>query len=114
WADLNDPSRKRHPFLFEHHPDRNVWSFGRTLVAGLRPARFWRSLSPAQRPSPRRLLVYASASIILTFLIGPASVYAFTASQLLRYGIAASWGRALAGAWYVRHTSWLIPATFYY
>jgi hypothetical protein len=37
WADLSDPAKRRHPFLFEHHPERNAWSFLRTVAAGLRP-----------------------------------------------------------------------------
>ena len=59
WPDLTDPVRRRHPYLFEHHPEHNVWSFTRTLLGGLRPARFWTSLHPAQRSTPRRLALYA-------------------------------------------------------
>src|SRR5687767_7734312 len=39
WAQLRDQKLQFHPYLFEHHPKRNVWSFCRTLVGGLRPAR---------------------------------------------------------------------------
>src|SRR5262245_18628420 len=42
WIELLDPARRRHRYLFEHHPERNVWSFVRTLVGGLLPWRFWR------------------------------------------------------------------------
>ncbi|MCA9255136.1 MAG: hypothetical protein KDA33_05835, partial [Phycisphaerales bacterium] len=27
WAELQDERRKGHPYLFEHHPERNFWSF---------------------------------------------------------------------------------------
>ena len=27
WRDLLDPTRRRHPYLFEHHPDHNLRSF---------------------------------------------------------------------------------------
>jgi hypothetical protein len=58
WADLTDPQRRLHPYLFEHHPRHNVWSFVRTMAGALRPRRFWSSLKPSQRSRPRRLLVY--------------------------------------------------------
>jgi len=67
WADLTDPARRRHPYLFEHHPERNVRSFVRTLLGGLRPAKFWRSIHPAQRSRPVRLIAYwlAAASLLV-------------------------------------------------
>jgi hypothetical protein len=58
WADLRDPSRRLHRYLFEHHPERNVWSFVRTHLGGLRPKRFWTSLLPQQPSRPRRLVLY--------------------------------------------------------
>jgi hypothetical protein len=58
WAELTDPARRRHPYLFEHHPEHNARSFVRTLVGGLRPRRFWATLYPTQRSRPGRLLVY--------------------------------------------------------
>jgi len=58
WADLIDPARRRHPYLFEHHPHRRIWSFYRTLKGGLRPKKFWTSLHPAQPSHVRRLVVY--------------------------------------------------------
>jgi hypothetical protein len=58
WEELNDPARRLHPFLFEHHPERNAWSFRQTLLGGLRPGRFWRTLFPTQPSRPRRLVVY--------------------------------------------------------
>jgi len=65
WADLTDPDRKRHPYLFEHHPRRNVRSFVRTMLGGLRPRRFWTSLKPSQPSRPGRLIVYWLVSAAL-------------------------------------------------
>lgn len=59
WNDLLDPARRLHPYLFELHPDRGLWSLLATLVGGLRPRRFWTSLHPAQPSDPRRLALYA-------------------------------------------------------
>ncbi len=57
WRELLDPSRRRHPFLFEHHPNRNIWSFGRTAVATLFfPRSFWKSLHASQPSNPKRLV----------------------------------------------------------
>ena len=58
WSEVLDPNRRLHPYLFEHHPERNVWSFFRTLVGGLRPWRFWSTLHPAQPADARRLTLY--------------------------------------------------------
>jgi hypothetical protein len=58
WPQLLDPELRRHPYLFEHHPRRNVRSFVRTLLGGLRPRRFWRSLRPSQPSDVRRLVMY--------------------------------------------------------
>ena len=58
WPDLRDPTRRKHKYLFEHHPDRNLWSFMRTAIAGFMPWRFWRSLRPDQPSNVRRLILY--------------------------------------------------------
>ena len=58
WADLTDPARKLHPYLFEHHPRRNLRSFVRTMLGGLRPRRFWSTLRPSQPSRPDRLVIY--------------------------------------------------------
>src|SRR5688572_27297452 len=58
WAELHDPALRLHPYAFEHHPERNVSSFRQTLLGGLRPWRFWRTLFPTQPSQPRRLFVY--------------------------------------------------------
>jgi rubredoxin len=58
WPDVIDPHKGLHPYLFEHHPERNVRSFVQTLVGTLRPNRFWSSLSPTQPLRPRRMRAY--------------------------------------------------------
>src|SRR5262245_35806158 len=58
WDELRDPAKKLHPHLFEHHPERNLGSFVRTLVGGWTPWRFWRTLQPVQPSRPKRLLAY--------------------------------------------------------
>ena len=58
WDEIRDPARRLHPYLFEHHPERNRWSFVRTLLGGLRPRRFWRQLTPQTPSNPRRLVRY--------------------------------------------------------
>src|SRR5438876_5459084 len=64
WAELLDPTRRAHPYLFEHHAERNLWSFVRTLIGGWRPALFWRSLHPTQPSRPRRIALYAASYIV--------------------------------------------------
>src|SRR4051812_15199206 len=59
WADLFDPNRQRHPYLFERHPRRNLWSFAQTLVAGWRPNAFWSGLRPTHAVRTGRLMLYA-------------------------------------------------------
>src|SRR4051812_5816226 len=58
WTEILDITRRKHPYLFEHHPERNLWSFFRTLLGGLNPWSFRRTLHPAQPASLRRLTIY--------------------------------------------------------
>jgi hypothetical protein len=58
WDELRDPARRLHPYLFEHHPERNVTSFLQTVLGGMRPRRFWKTLYPTQRSRPWRLWIY--------------------------------------------------------
>jgi hypothetical protein len=48
WADLTDPARQLHPYLFEHHPRHNLRSFVRTMARAMRPRRFWWWRKPTQ------------------------------------------------------------------
>lgn len=68
WRQLLRARQFRQDYLFEHHPRRNVWSFFRTLFAGLRPKRFWSSLNAGHEIRPRRLLLYWAATSLLIVL----------------------------------------------
>jgi hypothetical protein len=82
WEELTDLARGPHPFLFENHPERNAWSFRRTLVAGLRPATFWQTLFPTQRSRPLRLAAYYGIVVLVWLLL--------VVAQAVRSTIAAS------------------------
>lgn len=69
WNELLDPARRLHAYLFEHHPERNIWSFTRTVLGGFRPGRFWRSLHPTQPSRPRRIRAYAVLTILPLLLL---------------------------------------------
>ena len=58
WPEMLDPSLRVHPYLFEHHPERNVRSFCQTAIGGWRPHRFWTRLDVLQPSRPRRLVLY--------------------------------------------------------
>jgi hypothetical protein len=81
WPDLLDPTRKLHPYLFEHHPERNVWSFVRTFIGGLFPRRFWRIIHPAQPSRPKRLILYWILCV-LVFLVVPSTRYVLSAIDI--------------------------------
>src|SRR5436189_2963407 len=55
WWEVLDPKRRKHKYLFEHHPERNFWSWWKTAWGGLRPGGFWKELNPAQPSRPWRL-----------------------------------------------------------
>lgn len=69
WEELLDPARQVHPFIFEHHPERNWWSYWKTSFAAWRPKRFWSDLRPTQRLSVRRLLLYWLLGAALPFVL---------------------------------------------
>jgi hypothetical protein len=58
WPEVLDPTRRLHPYLYEHHPERSFRSFVSTAVHGLLPKRFWTSLNPVQPSRPARLTRY--------------------------------------------------------
>jgi hypothetical protein len=58
WKELLNPQHAAQRYLFEHQRRRNIWSFFRTLIAGLRTRRFWAKLLPVDALVPRRLIVY--------------------------------------------------------
>ena len=96
WPELTDPTRRRHPFLFEHHPNRNLWSFRRTLWAGLRPGRFWRSLSPAQPSFPRRLAAYGIVSFAGSYAVSFAAFSILIVALLTQLSLPFGWPAAVS------------------
>ncbi len=58
WEEVLDPRRRKHPYLFEHHPERNVVSWLQTFRGALRPKTFWTTLHPVQQSYPGRMLAY--------------------------------------------------------
>jgi hypothetical protein len=74
WADLTDPARRLHPYLFEHHPERNWRSFWKTAAGGMRPVGFWTSLLPTHPSRRKRLQLYWAVVMLVTF-VGAAAPY---------------------------------------
>lgn len=70
WPEVLDPNRMPHPYLFEHHPERNLWSYRRTVLGACKPGQFWTSLHPTQPSRPWRLLIYPLIGVWLLFLLG--------------------------------------------
>ncbi len=68
WEEILDRTRHRHPYLFEHHPEKNFRSFVRTVVGGLLPWKFWKSLHPTQGPDLGRLWRYRTTVLAITWL----------------------------------------------
>jgi hypothetical protein len=68
WDEIFDKSRRLHPYLFEHHPERNVWSFVWTVIGGLWPNGFWTTLHPAQPSRRKRLLLYLMIVVLVAAL----------------------------------------------
>jgi hypothetical protein len=58
WPSVLDADKRKHPYLFEHHPERNLWSYSQTLVQHLRPWRFWKTLEPTHRLKAIRIVRY--------------------------------------------------------
>lgn len=67
WLVVLDPANRLHPYLFEHHPERNIRSFAQTLIYHLTPFRFWKTLDPTHRLKPRRLLFYWVVYAMIAF-----------------------------------------------
>jgi hypothetical protein len=86
WDELRDPARRLHPYLFEHHPERNVWSFRKTLANSMLPRRFWRTLYPTQPSFPRRLMLYGLlvALIAAGALLGAIAYRSYQVDQTMR------------------------------
>jgi hypothetical protein len=103
WSELLDPNRRLHPYLFEHHPERNVWSFWKTLAGGPRPAHFWRSLHPAQPSRPGRIAIYAILTMLPLLLVCAIHIGLGTAAESAwQYGVligvrTGRWNGAVSG-----------------
>src|SRR5438105_4584547 len=81
WAELRDPARRLHRYLFEHHPERNFRAFAGTLIGSLRPRRFWTELYPTQPSNLRRLITYG-VLVLISGLGYFAAITAISAVQL--------------------------------
>lgn len=68
WPEVLDPQRRLHRYLFEHHPERNVWAFRKTVTGQWLPQRFWRTLHPVQSVNVRRLRWYWLVVALVYFL----------------------------------------------
>ena len=85
WPEVLDPKRKLHPYLFEHHPERNVRSYIRTEMGTWLPGRFWRSLNPAQPSSRKRLIIYWCIGAILYGMVMASIPVAMAIEQVVEY-----------------------------
>jgi hypothetical protein len=101
WADLLDPAKRKHPYLFEHHPERNVRSFVGTLWGGLRPRTFWTSLYPSQPSDARRLALYAIAVAAVPVLL-----------PLVMFGRNVLWLNGYAESWILNYVAPYVPAGY--
>jgi hypothetical protein len=63
WAELIQGQRDKHPYLFEHYPKLNIWSFFKTYTSDWAAQHFWEELNPAQRVRPGRLILFWMISI---------------------------------------------------
>ena len=64
WEQVLRSRQHRHAYLFEHQ--RGLRGFVATLLAGLRPRRFWSSLNAGHQIRPARLVLFALLTATLT------------------------------------------------
>jgi hypothetical protein len=85
WSELQNAQRNRHPYLFEHQPRHNLWSFWKTFWADCRPRRFWRELSPANPVRLGRLMIYwlGANIVLLGVVIVPVPLHAWADYQTM-------------------------------
>jgi hypothetical protein len=84
WKELLDDQLIDHPYLFEHYPRRNLWSFRRTLAAGFKPRKFWTTLLPTHRVVMWRLVTYFLIAAALTLVLGLSSTWTATVVNIAR------------------------------
>lgn len=94
WPEVLDPRLRKHPFLFEHHPERNVGAFLRTVRATWDATRFWAELHPAQPSSPRRLMLYALLCLLPCVVAFSLHLNTWVQEEM-RWSGSASWNRLL-------------------
>ena len=70
WPSVLDAKLRAHPYVFEHHPERNIRSFLRTLVRNFRPFSFWKDLQPNQPSRVGRLMIYWAVCAFIALLPG--------------------------------------------
>ncbi|MCB9853424.1 MAG: hypothetical protein H6819_10045 [Phycisphaerales bacterium] len=73
WRDLLDPNCRRHAYLFEYDPKASAGSFFRTMIAGVRTNRFWKSVHPVLPVRIGRLTRYGLnvfVAMFLSFVVG--------------------------------------------
>lgn len=85
WPALFAARRGTHPYLFEHHPRRNAWSYLRTLRGNLLPNRFWTRLSAAHEVRVGRLVIYWVIALLAAILSVAIYVGPEFASQVRQY-----------------------------
>ena len=83
WPSVLDPDKKKHPYLFEHHPERNIWSFLQTLLHSLEPGRFWTTLLPTHRFRPGRVMLYWALYALAPLLAAGVAVFEAVRAQML-------------------------------
>ena len=73
WDKILNPNAYRHPYLFEHYPNRNVRSFFLTLFHQRKPRQFWKQLDANLPTAPRRIVLYwflYTLAIIAPVIVG--------------------------------------------
>jgi hypothetical protein len=84
WGELLRARQWHHPYLFEHHPRRNIRTFIRTVVSGMRPRRFWSSLNAGHDIRPRRLRIYWVVVSLIILISGVGGRYVAAAIAIYR------------------------------
>ena len=75
--ELLDPGKRLHPYLFEHHAERDLSSFLQTALGHWRPFRFWSHLHPGQPSNRRRLIRYWRLTVLAYLLPVAVQIGAF-------------------------------------
>jgi hypothetical protein len=83
WPSVLDADKRKHPYLFEHHPERNVRSFLQTSFHSLKPSVFWQTLQPTHRVRPRRAVLYWAPYSLMPLLAAGVAVFEAVRVQML-------------------------------